>query len=112
MIRHLAIQAEAAEPAVGKIKVDLVTKPPFGPNAHAVADDQHAQHQVRIDRGPTNHAVEGLQLCADTLQIDEPIDATKQMIVRHMIVQGEVVEQLRCRDLPAHHRLSLPHRNN
>jgi hypothetical protein len=34
------------------------------------------------------------------------------MIVRHMIVEAEVVEQLRCRDLPAHHRLSLPQRNN
>ena len=49
MIRHRSIEAEAAEPAVGEIEVNLVAQSPLGPDAEAVADDQHPDHQLGID---------------------------------------------------------------
>ena len=112
MIRHLAVQTEPTEPAIGEIEMDLVTEPPFGTDAHAVADDQHAQHQVGINRGPSDRAVERPQLCTDALQINKPFNAAKQMIPWHIIVEAEILEQLRRRDLYAHHQLSLLVPNN
>ena len=66
-----------------------LTEPPFGTDAHAVADDQHPQHQVGIDRGPADSAVERPQLCTDALQINKPVDAAKQMIPWHIIIEAE-----------------------
>jgi hypothetical protein len=60
-----------------EIEMDFIAQPPFRPDAHAVADNQHPQHQVGIDRGTPDHALERLQFCADALQIDEPIDPAK-----------------------------------
>ena len=81
--------------------MDFLTEPPFGTDAHAVADDQHPQHQVGIDRGPADSAVERPQLCTDALQINKPVDAAKQMIPWHIIIEAEIIEQLRRRDLHA-----------
>ena len=53
VVRHLALQAEAAEPAVGQVQVHLFAQAPLGADAEAVADHQHADHQFRIDRGPS-----------------------------------------------------------
>src|SRR6478609_5555328 len=112
VIRHLAVQTEPTEPAIREIEMDFLTEPPFGTDAHAVADDQHPQHQVGIDRGPADSAVERPQLCTDALQINKPVDAAKQMIPWHIIIEAEIIEQLRRRDLHAHHRLSLLLQNN
>ena len=54
MIGNLAIQTEAAKPAIGQIEMNLLAQPTLRPNAHAIADDQHADHQLRIDRGPSD----------------------------------------------------------
>jgi hypothetical protein len=62
-----------------------------------VADNQHPQHQVRVDRGPSDRAVERPQPCTDALQINKPVDAAKQIIPWHIIVEAEIVEQLRRR---------------
>src|SRR4051794_33341796 len=52
MVGHVALQAEAAEPPVGQVQMDLLTQPPLRPDAEAVADDQHADQQLGIDRRP------------------------------------------------------------
>ncbi len=36
----------------------IFAQPPFGADAIAVADDQHADHQLRINRRTPNQAVE------------------------------------------------------
>jgi hypothetical protein len=43
--------ARLKKPAIGQIEVDLLAEAALGPNAPAVADDQHADHQLWIDRG-------------------------------------------------------------
>ena len=92
--------------------MDLLAQPPLGADAEAVAHDQHPDHQFGIDRGPAHRAVEGPQLCADAPQINEPVDAAEQVIRWHMILEAEIIEQLRRRDLHAHHQLSLLLQNN
>ena len=49
MVRHIAFQPEAAEPAMGEVYVHLLAQSPLGPDAHAVADDQHPDHQLGIN---------------------------------------------------------------
>jgi hypothetical protein len=64
MIRHSAIQAEAAEPAIGEIQVHLLTQSPFRTDAHAIANDQHPKHQIRVNRWPAEGAVKWRKLAA------------------------------------------------
>jgi hypothetical protein len=105
MVGHVAVQPQPAEPAIGQIQMHLVAQPPLRPDAHAIADDEHPDHQLRIDRGATRLAVEGLQFLADARQVHEPVDRAQQMVRRHVPLQAEAVEQrlLRYRPL-AHHR--------
>lgn len=50
MVRHPAIESEPAEPAVREVEVNLVAEPALGADVEAVADDQHPDHQLGIDR--------------------------------------------------------------
>ena len=51
MVRHRIFKTQAAEPAVRQVQVNLLTQAAFRADAEAVADDQHADHQFRIDGG-------------------------------------------------------------
>ena len=77
MIRHPAVETEPAEPAVGEVEVDLVAKPTLGADAEAVADDQHADHQLGIDGRAARRGVERSQLPAQAGQVDEAVDGAK-----------------------------------
>ena len=46
------------------MKFDLLAQPPFKADAIAVADNEHPDHQLRIDRGPSDVTVERCQLLA------------------------------------------------
>src|SRR5262249_49675891 len=52
MIGNLVIELEAAEPTITEMKFDLFAQLPFKADAVAVADNEHPDHQLRIDRGP------------------------------------------------------------
>ena len=94
MVGHLAVQSQPAEPTVGEIEMDLLTEPSFRSDAHAVTDDQHPHHQVRIDRGSTCAAVVRLQLRADALKVQVVVDAAKEMIGRHVRTKATVIGAL------------------
>src|SRR6202042_2960127 len=94
MIGDVAVEPQATEPAVRQIEVDLVAQPPFGANAEAVADNEHPDHQLRIDRRASNPTVKRLQSLTETLELEMPVNAAQQMIARDMIVEAEVVKQL------------------
>ena len=64
MIGNLVIELEAAEPTITEMKFDLLAQLPFKADAIAVADNEHPDHQLRIDRGPPDVAVERRQLLA------------------------------------------------
>ena len=109
VVRHVALQAEPAEPAIGEVEMHLLAEPPLRADAEAVADDQHPDHQLRVDRGPPDLAVEGPQMRADARQVDEAVDRAKQVVGRDVPLQAELVEQRLLHHRPfAHHRLNLP----
>ena len=87
----------------------FLAEPALRADAEAVADDQHPDHQFRIDRGTPDLAVEGPQVRADAGQVDEPVDRAQQVIGRHVPFEAELVEQRLLHHRPlAHHRLNLP----
>jgi hypothetical protein len=110
VIRHVAIPAQPAEPAIGQVEVNLLAQPPLRADPEAVADQQHADQQLRIDRGPPNRAVERRQSRPQLLQIYEAVDRPEHVLGRHVPIQRELVEQRRLIDPPlAHHRRISPH---
>ena len=85
----------------------LLAQPALRADAEAVADDQHPDHQLGIDRRPPGLAVEGPQVLADAGQVDEAIDRAQQVIRRDVPLQAELVEQRLLHHRPlAHHRLA------
>ena len=62
MVGNLVVKIEAAEPAIGQMQFDLLAKPPLRANAVAVANDEHADYQLGVDRWPPDLAVERHQL--------------------------------------------------
>ena len=69
MVRHRVFQAEAAEPAIRQVQVDFLAQPPLGADAEAVADDQHADHQLWINRGSAGMAVERREVLVQIAQV-------------------------------------------
>ncbi len=94
--------------------MDLVAQTPLGADAAAVANQQHADHQLGIDRGPTNGAVVGRKLATNATQLNEAIDRAQQVIGGHVIVEVEAVEQrfLSGCSLAHHGRNPVVHRDH
>src|SRR5271156_5269240 len=87
--------------------MNLFAQPPLRADAKAVTDNQHPDHQLRINRRPTHFAVKRRQLAPHSVELDKPVDRTQQMFRRHMTFQRKLVEQS---VLPAptfpHHRFA------
>src|ERR1700722_2571251 len=110
MIWNVAVEPQPTKPPIGQIKMDLLAQPSLRANAEIVADDEHSDHQLRINRGPADVAVVGPQVCATLGQVDEPVDLAQDMIVGHMPLEAEAVEQRLLHHPPlAHHRPNLLH---
>ncbi len=106
VVRDLAIEPEPAEPAIRQIEVDFLAQPPLGADGEAIADDQHPDHQLRIDRGPAHRTVESGQLPPDFTQLDKPVDRPQKVIGRNVLFERELIEQRSLFDLPmSHHDL-------
>src|SRR4029077_16893557 len=78
MIGDIAVEPEPAEPPVGQIEVDLFAETPLGADTGAVPDDEHADHQLGINRWPSQRAVERRELAAQFRQVDKAVDRPQQ----------------------------------
>ena len=67
-----------AEPAMGQIEGNVFAEAALGPNAPAVADDQHADHQLWIDRRSAYLAVKRLQRLA--IGVEVAVNASEHVI--------------------------------
>ena len=78
VVGDAASQAKPAEPPIGQIEIDFLAKTPFRANAETITDDQHADHEVRIDGWATPIAVKGSQMARSSLrstnQFNKPIN--------------------------------------
>lgn len=101
VVRHGAVQTQAAEPAVGQVEVDLRTQPALGADAAEVADQQHSDHQLRVDRRAPDRAVVGRHDAADGGGVQQGVHGAQRVVVRHVVFEPERVEQrLRHHPLP------------
>src|SRR5437868_10951461 len=108
MIGNPVVEFETAEPAIAEMKFDLLAQPPLQTDAIAVADDEHPDHQLRVDRGPADVAVERRQLLAKIAQHprDDWIETAQEMTRWNVFFKVEKVEQLALIDhLTTHHDL-------
>jgi hypothetical protein len=64
------------------MEVDLVAQPPLGADPEAIADNQHPDHQLRIDRRPARLAVVGFKMRPNLRQIDKPVDLARSRCCR------------------------------
>ncbi len=107
VIGNATIQSKSAEPPIGKVQVHFLAEPAFRADAHAITDDQHPNHQLRIDRWPTCLTVVGPQMVADGTKIDKTVDGAEQVILGHMTFEAEAVKQRLLQDRPlTHHGLT------
>ncbi len=83
--------------------MDFLAQPALRADAQAVADDQHADHEFGIDRGPASVAVERSQMLAQFAEIEETVNAPQQVIVWDVVFEVECVEQLVLNNAPTHH---------
>jgi hypothetical protein len=69
----------------------LFAQPPFGADAIAIADDQHANHQFGINRRTPNRATEIGEVMAQVAQIETLINAAQKVIGWNVIFKVERV---------------------
>src|SRR5665648_658399 len=108
-MRYLVFKIELAEPAVREVKLNFLGEPALRAYAAAVANDEHADHELRIDRGASDVAVVGLQFLVKIGQCSrhKHIDPAQKMVLRNAIIEAELVKQLALvSPLPTHHRPS------
>src|SRR4029078_5531220 len=88
------------------MQLELLSKPPLKANAIAVANDEHADHQLGVDRWPADLAVVRHQLLPKLSQYTphNRIDAAQEMALRDAFLEVEEIEQLPLIDrMPTHH---------
>src|SRR6056297_261084 len=100
-------EIEPAEPAIRHVQMHLLAEPPLRPDAKAIADQQHPDQQLGIDRWPPRVTVEIRKMGTNAAQVDEPVNGSKQVVLRNVILKRELVEQRGLPLLPrSHHRRS------
>jgi hypothetical protein len=67
--------------------MDILAGPPLRADAEAIADDQHPDHQLRINRRSPEVTIEARQFAPDLVQLDKPVYRAQQMIGRNMPFQ-------------------------
>ncbi len=108
VVGNAVLQPQPAEPAIGQVELDLLAQPPFRADRIAVADQQHPDHQLRIDRRTAHAAVVRDQLLTQPAQVEYRVDLAQKVIGGNNFVQIELIEQA---VLPpnriTHHRADL-----
>src|SRR5437867_3670995 len=94
VVRDSVFQAQITEPAIGEIDLNLPANLPLRADGEHVADDQHLDHQHRIDRRAADLGVVSRELRIDPGQIQHSSDPPNEMIVRNRLIEAELVKHL------------------
>jgi hypothetical protein len=92
----MCLQPQAAEPPLRKVQMHLIAEPALGADPGAVADEEHADRQLRAARGAAHLAVERTQSLPNPGQVDEPVDRAQQVVGRHVPLQAEPWKRVSC----------------
>jgi hypothetical protein len=74
MIRDRILATELAEPAIGKVYLNLSAKPSLGADRKYLADKQHPDHQHRVNRGPAGEPSHPCELALRGQRISSPME--------------------------------------
>src|SRR3990170_5687429 len=71
-------------------------EPTLGAKPKAIADDEHPDHQLGIDRRPADVAVVGFELLVQVRERrrDEHVHPAQQVVLRDAIFEPKLIEQL------------------
>src|SRR6266851_6324261 len=104
MIRDLVLDREPAKPTIGEVHLHITAQRPLRADREHVADDEHPDHEHRINRRPTCVRVVRCQFLVHPAQIENAVDLPDQMVGRHYLVEIKRVEKLALSiPLPPHH---------
>ena len=73
--------------------MDILAQPPLGANTVAMAYDQHADHQLRVNRRTPNRAGKIGEVMAQVAQIEALINAAQKVIGWDVILKVEGAKQ-------------------
>src|SRR5499426_4084709 len=105
MIRDLVLDAQTTEPAVRQVDLNLPAEQPLRTDGKNVADDEHPDHQHRVNRRAAARRVVGCKLSTHPGQIEHGGDLAHKVIARYHLVVPKLVEKLLLLVLqPPHHR--------
>ena len=97
--------AEAAEPAIREIKLHLAAQRALRADREHVAEDEHPDHKLRIDRRPSGVRIVRRQFGANPRQVENCRDPPDLVIVGYDGLKIERIKQLALLALaPPHHR--------
>jgi hypothetical protein len=107
--RGCFLDAEATEPAIGEVELDLAAQRAFRADGEHVADDEHPNHQHRIDRRSSGMGIVRRQPGPNPRQIKNASNGAHQVIVRNHRFEVERIEQLPLiLAYPPHHHAAPP----
>src|SRR5262245_9255970 len=89
MIRDLVFDREPAEPAIGEVHLHVTAQRSLRADGEHIADDQHADHQLGINRGPTIARIMGRELGMDPRQVENRSYLANQVIVRNSLFKAK-----------------------
>ena len=69
MIRHLVLEPKPTEPSISEIEMNLLAKSPLRAQPHDIADHQHPDHKLGIERRTSSVTVEIAYLLVQAFQI-------------------------------------------
>jgi hypothetical protein len=93
LIETQMIETQTREPAPRQMHAQFFHQLGFAAEAIQKADQQNAQQEFRINRGPTGVVVAASQSLAHKLKTDVLVDQPQQMVFGNLILQTEVVKQ-------------------
>ena len=105
MIGNGVLKAQAAEPSIGEIDLNVTADLAFRADRKDITDNQHPDHQFRINRRPTEGAVKWRKFPVNPTRIQHRVNASNQVVRRDNLIKAELVEKLLLAScLPPHHR--------
>jgi hypothetical protein len=111
VVGNRIVKIEPTKPPVGEVEPDLLAQLPLRSNAVAIANYQHPDQQLRIDRGTAYVAIEGAQLLVQVAQRrrHENIDPPQQVVLWDHVIEPKLVEKTGLVSFrSSHHRRIIP----
>jgi len=92
-VRDLVVEIEPAEPAVRQMQFNFLGQLALRPQTVAVPNNQHPDHQLRVDRWPADLAVMRIELLMHIgkRRCHKYIDAPEQMVLWDTVVEAKLV---------------------